>query len=228
MNEAPQILVVDDEMQIRRLLCAALQRSGYETLEAATAREAVQLNELYHPVAALVDLGLADRDGLELVALLAKGSACAVIVVSARDATSEKVAALDLGAVDYLTKPFDTEELLARLRSALRRNQTNKQEPQAIKFADVDVDLAARLVRKSGHEVHLTPKEYALLATLAEYPGRVITHAHLLKTIWGPAHVEDIEYLRVTARSLRLKLEPVPSRPRYIRNEPGVGYRLCQ
>ena len=177
---------------------------------------------------ALVDLGLADRDGLELVALLAKSSTCAVIVISARDATSEKVAALDLGAVDYMTKPFDTAELLARLRSALRRRQSNLSETEIVHFADVEIDLSARMVRKSGHEVHLTPKEYALLAALAAHIGRVITHANLLKSIWGPAHVEDIEYLRVTARSLRLKLEPVPSRPKHIRNEPGVGYRLCE
>lgn len=228
MNDAIRVLVVDDEMQIRRLLCAALRRAGYETLEAETVREALHLHEFYHPAAALVDLGLADRDGLELVALLAKGSACVVIVVSARDTTSEKVAALDLGAVDYMTKPFDTEELLARLRSALRRRQSNLSETEIVHFADVEIDLSARMVRKSGHEVHLTPKEYALLAALAAHIGRVITHANLLKSIWGPAHVEDIEYLRVTARSLRLKLEPVPSRPKHIRNEPGVGYRLCE
>ncbi|MBK6719976.1 MAG: response regulator [Sphingomonadales bacterium] len=228
MNDALRVLVVDDEAQIRRLLCAALRRAGYETVEAETVREALHMNELCHPAAALVDLGLADRDGLELVALLAKSSTCAVIVISARDATSEKVAALDLGAVDYMTKPFDTEELLARLRSALRRRQSNLSETEIVHFADVEIDLSARMVRKSGHEVHLTPKEYALLAALAAHIGRVITHANLLKSIWGPAHVEDIEYLRVTARSLRLKLEPVPSRPKHIRNEPGVGYRLCE
>ena len=228
MNEVPQVLVVDDEMQIRRLLCAALRRSGYQPLEAATAREAAHLNALHHPVAALVDLGLPDRDGLELVSLLTKGSSCAVIVISARDGTSEKVAALDLGATDYVTKPFDTEELLARLRSALRRTQNAEQELTRVMFADVEVDLSSRLVKKSGLEVHLTPKEYALLSALAARPGRVITHSNLLKAIWGPAHVEDIEYLRVTARALRLKLEPVPSRPQFIRNEPGVGYRLCQ
>lgn len=228
MNEVCRVLVVDDEMQIRRLLSTALRRAGYETLEAATAREAASLNERHNPAAALVDLGLPDRDGLELVALLAKSPACAVIVVSARDATNEKVAALDLGAVDYVTKPFDTEELLARLRAALRRTGPNPQQPEIVRFADIEIDLPSRLVRKSGQEVHLTPKEHALLGALAAYPGRVITHAQLLKTIWGPAHVEDIEYLRVTARSLRLKLEPDPSRPKHIRNEPGVGYRLCE
>lgn len=228
MNAEPCILVVDDEMQIRRLLSASLQRGGYLTLEAATAREAMNLSDRHHPAAALVDLGLPDRDGLELVEQLARGGACAVIVVSARDATDEKVAALDLGAVDYVTKPFDTEELLARLRAALRRTGPAGKPPEPVRFADIEIDLGARIVRKAGDELHLTPKEYALLAALASHPGRVITHAQLLKGIWGPAHVDDIEYLRVAARALRLKLEPDPSRPRHIRNEPGIGYRLCE
>ena len=226
MKDVTRILVVDDELQIRRLLCAALTRSGYEPIEAATAQDAERINERHHPQVALVDLGLADRDGLELVELLSRQGNCAVIVVSARDATAEKVAALDLGAVDYLTKPFDTDELLARVRAALRKSRPSAQHEEPLCFSDVEVDLSARLVRKAGIEVHLTPKEYALLAALGAYPGRVITHAQLLKSIWGPAHVEDIEYLRVTARALRLKLEPVPSSPRRIRNEPGVGYRL--
>ncbi len=228
MNAESPVLVVDDEMQIGRLLSAALQRRGYRTLEAATAREAVRLNERHHPAAALVDLGLPDRDGLELVAQLAQDGACAVIVVSARDATDEKVAALDLGAVDYVTKPFDTEELLARLRAALRRSSPAGKTPEPLRFANIEIDLAERIVRKAGEELHLTPKEYALLAALAAHPGRVITHAQLLKGIWGPAHVEDIEYLRVTARALRVKVEPDPSRPCHIRNEPGIGYRLCE
>jgi two-component system KDP operon response regulator KdpE len=228
MNAEPCILVVDDEMQIRRLLSASLRRSGYMTLEAGTAREAINLNERHRPAAVFVDLGLPDRDGLELIAHLARDGACAVIVVSARDATDEKVAALDLGAVDYVTKPFDTEELLARLRAALRRSALPGNPREPVRFADVEIDLAERIVRKSDDEMHLTPKEYALLAALAAHPGRVITHAQLLKDIWGPAHVEDIEYLRVTARALRLKLEPDPGRPRHIRNEPGIGYRLCE
>ncbi len=228
MSGGQTILVVDDEMQIRRLLTAALRRSGYETVEAATAREAINAQQRFHPVAALVDLGLPDRDGLELVEQLARDDACAVLVVSARDATNEKVAALDLGAVDYVTKPFDTEELLARLRVALRRTGQTGKPPKPLRFADIEIDSAARIVRKAALEVHLTPKEYALLTALAEYPGRVITHAQLLKNIWGPAHANDVEYLRVAARALRLKLEPDPSRPRHIRNEPGIGYRLCE
>jgi two-component system, OmpR family, KDP operon response regulator KdpE len=224
----PCILVVDDELQIRRLLTVALQRSGYDTREAAAAREAMRIFERDHPVAALVDLGLPDRDGLELVEVLARGGACAVIVVSARDATDEKVAALDLGAVDYVTKPFDTDELLARLRAALRRTAPADSSSAPIRFADVEIDLSARIVRKAGREVHLSPKEYALLAMLASHMGRVITHTQLLKSVWGPAHTHDVEYLRVAARALRLKLEPEPSRPRHIRNEPGIGYRLCE
>ncbi len=224
MNQGPLILVVDDELHIRKLLTAALRRAGYEVEEASSGREAIRLWQSREPVAALVDLGLPDQDGLELVGRMAREGSGAVIVVSARDATDEKVASLDLGAVDYVTKPFDTDELLARLRVALRRNA-----PQAealVHFADVEIDLNARLVRRAGAEVHLTPKEYDLLKTLAAHPGRVITHSQLLKEIWGVAHIHDVEYLRVAARALRLKLEPDPSRPNHIRNEPGIGYRL--
>lgn len=226
MTASPAILVVDDELQIRRLLAAALKRAGYRILEAGNAREALHAYQQHHPGAALVDLGLPDRDGLELVAQLSKEGDCAVIVVSARDDTDEKVAALDLGAVDYVTKPFDSEELLARIRVALRRSGQKGIQPDPVHFADVEIDMTARIVRKAGQEVHLTPKEYALLAMLAAYPGRVLTHSQLLKSIWGPAHGEDVEYLRVTARALRLKLEPDPGRPQFIRNEPGIGYRL--
>ncbi len=224
MSGSECILVVDDEMHIRKLLSAALNRAGYEVEEATNAREAIRLWQSRRPAAALVDLGLPDRDGLELVDQLTREGGGAVIVVSARDATDEKVTALDLGAVDYVTKPIDTQELLARLRVALRRNTW--QADATVRFGDVEIDLNARLVRRADVEVHLTPKEYELLKALAAHPGRVITHVQLLKEIWGPAHVHDVEYLRVTARALRLKLEPDPSRPHYIRNEPGIGYRL--
>jgi two-component system KDP operon response regulator KdpE len=222
---ADRVLIIDDEAQIRRLLAAALRRGGYEPVEAATAREAMALAEARTPSAALVDLGLPDRDGIELVAALRRTGDLAILVVSARERTSEKIAALDLGADDYVTKPFDTDELLARLRSALRRRGAPP-APSVHRFGDIVVDEDRRRVTRAGEELHLTPKEYALLTELARHPGKVITHGQLLRAVWGQAHVDDIEYLRVTTRALRLKLEADPARPTLIRNEPGIGYRL--
>jgi two-component system KDP operon response regulator KdpE len=220
-----QILIVDDEPQIRRLLEAAVARGGYRTLAAASGREAIHLAETHSPDGALVDLGLPDRDGIELVARFAR-SGMAVIVVSARDATAEKIAALDLGAADYVVKPFDTDELLARLRAALRTKSADTGQSGEVAFGDVVIDLNARLIHRQGQEVRLAPKEYALLALLARNAGRVVTHAQLLKTVWGPAHENDVEYLRVAVRAIRKKLEVDPTKPQLIRNEPSVGYRL--
>ena len=177
----------------------------------------------------LLDLGLPDRDGLELVPLIKQartGLIPALIVVSARDATDQKVAALDLGADDYVIKPFDSEELHARLRTALRHRLAAETRVAKITLGDVEIDLAARIVRRGGEEVHLTPKEYGMLAELAKHAGRVITHAHLLRAVWGPGHEHDVEYLRVAARGIRRKLEVDPASPALLRNEPGVGYRL--
>jgi two-component system KDP operon response regulator KdpE len=148
------------------------------------------------------------------------------VVVSARDETEQKVTALDLGADDYVTKPFDTEEVLARVRTALRHRLMLTAQAPSVRFGDVEVDLVARLVRKSGEEVHLTPKEFGFLAELAKHPGRVITHSQLLRAVWGAGHEHDVEYLRVAARGVRRKLEDNPAQPSAIRNEPGVGYRL--
>jgi two-component system KDP operon response regulator KdpE len=174
--------------------------------------------------AVLLDLGLPDRDGMELLSDIRRVSAAPVLVVSAREAAAEKVAALDLGADDYVTKPFDGDELLARLRAALRRR--GAEPARAVTAGDVVIDTERRSVTKAGAEVHLTRKEYGLLAMLAAHPGRIVTHAQLLTAIWGPAHVADIAYLRVAARALRVKLEDDPARPVLIRNEPGIGYRL--
>ena len=221
-----RILVVDDEPQIRRLLRAALDRAGYEVLEAATAREALTRLAIEKPDLVLLDLGLPDRDGLELLPLILTRSAAKVLVVSAREATEEKVAALDLGADDFVTKPFDTDEVLARVRVALRQRVAAPITGEVRVLGDVSIDSAARIVRRGGQEVHLTPKEWDLLSELARHPGRVITHAQLLRAVWGPAHEQDVEYLRVTVRSLRGKLEADPAMPRLIINEPGVGYRI--
>jgi two-component system, OmpR family, KDP operon response regulator KdpE len=220
-----KVVVVDDEAAIRRLLRSALERADYEVIEVGTGRELVSALAIDRPDAVLLDLGLPDRDGLELVPLIVKAGA-SLLVISAREATHEKVAALDLGADDYVTKPFDTDEVLARLRRALRQ-RVNAIGDEAIHIDDLEIDLLARRVRRGGTDIHLTPKEYAVLAELARHPGRVITHGQLLRAVWGPAHEDHVEYLRVTTRGLRTKVELDPSRPRIIKTEPGVGYRLA-
>ena len=222
----PKILIVDDEPQIRILLRATLSRAGYSVVEASDAREALNAKAIDKPDLILLDLGLPDRDGLELVSALRAEPRSALIVVSARDQTEQKVAALDLGADDYVTKPFDTEELLARVRASLRQRLASEAERQVVEAGPVTIDLLARIVRRDGAEVHVTPKEWDLLAELAKHPGRVLTHETLLRTVWGPAHVGQTDYLRVAIRALRQKLEAEPSQPRLIVNEPAVGYRL--
>jgi two-component system KDP operon response regulator KdpE len=223
---APKILIVDDDLHIRVLLKATLARAGYALVEAASAREAINARDIDKPDLVLLDLGLPDRDGLELVPILTVDPRCRVIVVSAREETEQKVAALDLGAVDFVTKPFDTDELLARMRAALRSGGTAAAEASVVLPGNVIVDLERRIVRKGEDKVHLTPKEYAVLAELARHPGRVITHGQLLRTAWGPAQESQTEYLRVVMRALRQKLEEEPARPVLLINEPGVGYRL--
>ena len=212
-----KVVVVDDEVAIRRLLTAALQRDGYIVVAVGTAREALNALEIDKPAAVLLDLGLPDREGLELVQPIIKSGA-ALLVISAREATQEKVAALDLGADDYVTKPFDTDEILARLRRALRQHVAGNGQPK-VAIDNIEIDLLARRVRRAGEDIHLTPKEYAVLAELAKHPGRVLTHAQLLRAAWGPAHEQDVEYLRVIARELRKKIEVDPARPRIIKTD---------
>jgi two-component system KDP operon response regulator KdpE len=224
--KALRILVVEDDAAIRKLLQAALTRSGYQVIEAIDGRSALAALAIDKPDAVLLDLGLPDRDGLELVPLI-KAAGPALIIVSAREDTDQKVAALDLGADDYVIKPFDSEELHARLRTALRHRLAAETREPMVVLGDVAIDLTARLVTRAGEEVHLTPKEYGMLAELAKHPGRVITHSQLLRAVWGQGHEHDVEYLRVAARGIRRKLEADPATPMLLRNEPGVGYRLA-
>ena len=218
--------MVDDEPTIRTLLRSTLVRAGYDVVEAGTARDASTSVDIDKPDLVLLDLGLPDRDGLEMIATLRGAAARPVIVVSAREEMEQKVAALDLGADDYVTKPFDTLELLARVRAALRRSLTGQADQEIVDIGGIRIDLFRRSVTRGPDEVHLTPKEYSVLAELARHPGRVLTHAQLLRAAWGPAQERQTEYLRVVMRALRQKLERVPSTPELLINEPGVGYRL--
>ncbi|RDE05165.1 response regulator transcription factor [Sphingomonas aracearum] len=218
-----RVLIVDDEPSIRRLLRQTLERARYEVIEAGDARQALAAMEQDRPDAVLLDLGLPGRDGLELVPVIARKPAVALLIVSARDRTDDKVAALDLGADDYVTKPFDSEELLARLRVALRRRDGST--ATIVQSGGVAIDLTTHAVRRDGEDVHLTRKEYEVLALLAEHAGRVVTHRHILQRVWG-GHDPRIEYLRIVVRNLRQKLESPGAIGSLIGNEQGIGYRL--
>lgn len=220
------VLIVDDELYIRRLLTATLTRAGYRVEEAASGVEALAAAARVRPELVLLDLGLPDRDGLELVQPLRRDGQAAVIVVSAREVTDDKVAALDLGADDYVTKPFDTEELLARVRAALRHKLGERGAASTVAAGDLSIDLVTRQVTRGGDEVHLTRKEYEVLAALAAAPDRVVTHQAILAAAWPHDYDRRIEYLRIVVRNLRHKIEFDPARPAIITNELGVGYRL--
>lgn len=220
------ILVVDDEIHIRRLLQGTLARAGYAMVEATTAAEALEAARRGKPDAILLDLGLPDRDGLEIIQLLRAIGPAPIIVVSARDATDQKVAALDLGAHDYVTKPFDSEEVLARLRASLRDRIEAQGGPPVVRSGAVVIDLANRRVTRDGEEVHLTRKEYDVLGQMALNPGRVVTHQKILQAAWPLEHDRRIDYLRIVVRNLRQKLEADPASPAMIVNELGIGYRL--
>lgn len=221
-----KVLIVDDEPQIRRLIQSALARVDYAVVEAGNARAALDQVAAERPDIVLLDLGLPDRDGLELVPIIKANSTATLIIVSARDATDEKVTALDLGADDYLTKPFDTNELLARVRVALRNRLSKDGGVSALRIGNVDIDLMKRKVTKGGKNVHLTPKEYAVFAQLAQFPGRVITHKQIMDHVWPNESEHHVEYLRVLIRTLRQKIEDDPQRPQIIGNELGIGYRI--
>jgi two-component system, OmpR family, KDP operon response regulator KdpE len=224
----PLVLVVEDEPQMRRFLRPALEGQGYRVAEAPTAAEAMMQAIAANPDLVLLDLGLPDGDGIDVTRRLREWSTVPIIVVSARGNEADKVAALDAGADDYLTKPFGTGELLARLRVAERHRARFKDEAgdPVFEAGGLKVDLARRQVFRGGEEIHLTPLEYKLLATLVRYNGRVITHRQLLKEVWGPVAVNETQYLRVYMGQLRHKIERDPARPELLMTETGVGYRL--
>jgi two-component system KDP operon response regulator KdpE len=221
-----KILVVDDEVAIRRLLRNTLERAGYVVVEAGDGRAAIASAAAEQPGAVLLDLGLPDRDGLGLIPLLRRNGDAVVLVVSARDATDEKVAALDLGADDFVTKPFDTDELLARLRVALRHRGGSETTPKVVRRGDLTIDLDRRMVLRGVEELHLTRKEHDVLAVLARHAGRVVTHDRIIAAAWGGEEDPRIEYLRIVIRNLRQKLEAPDPVGSVIANELGVGYRL--
>jgi len=224
LSAAPlTILVIDDEPQIHRFLAPALEAAGYAPLRAETGREGLRLAASRAPACVLLDLGLPDMDGKEVLARLREFSRVPVIIVSARDREAEKVAALDGGADDYVEKPFGLGELLARLRAATRRALLAEQPQPVIQAGPLEVDLERRLVRVEGHELSVTPREWDLLAVLARNLGKVVLQRRLLTEVWGAAHVQDSQYLRVYVGQLRAKLGPAAA---LLRTEPGVGYRL--
>jgi two-component system, OmpR family, KDP operon response regulator KdpE len=221
----PLVLVVEDEPPLRRFLRAALGSHGYRLVEAGTVREAEQLATSHNPDVYLLDLGLPDGDGVDLTRRLREWTRAPIIVVSARGREEDKVNALDAGADDYLTKPFGVNELLARLRVALRHAQAAPGGPQVVEAGPVRIDLARREVTVDGREVRLTPTEYRLLALFARHAGKVLTHRQVLREVWGP-HVTEAHYVRVHMAELRKKIEADPARPHLLVTEPGVGYRL--
>lgn len=226
-STAARLLVVEDEPPIRKFLRTALESEGYHLQEADTGAQALRLATQHPPDLILLDLGLPDIDGQQVLKRLREWYTGPIIILSARDEEQQKIAALDEGADDYLTKPFGTGELLARLRVALRkRTEQGANATSVFEAGDLRVDLAARLIFARGTEVHLTPTEYKLLTTLIRHAGKVLTHRFLLKEVWGPGQAEETHYLRVHMASLRRKLEVDSANPQYLLTEQGVGYRL--
>jgi len=221
----PLVLVIEDEIQFRRLLRLTLESVGYTVNEAATGQQGLHETAVRPPQGVIVDLGLPDLDGKEVIRRIREWSQVPLLVLTVRDGEDEKIAALDAGADDYLTKPFSGRELLARLRAILRRTPAAAASP-VVRFGDVEVDLAARVVRRAGAEVRLTAKEHDLLRFLAMHAGRVVTQRLILRELWGVNAEESPQYLWVYMTHLRQKLEPNPRQPRYLMTDAGVGYRL--
>jgi len=224
----PRILVVDDEPQIQRFLKPALTAAGFDVESAGTAAEARRLAATRAPSLVILDLGLPDGDGKSVIETIRAFSAVPIIVLSARDQEIEKIAALDLGANDYVEKPFGIGELIARIRVALRQNESAHSKATPRQFGAITLDPDLRLVLVDNQPIHLTPKEFDLFALLAANANRVVTHRQALLQIWGQAHLDDVQYLRVVIAQLRAKLEADPKAPRHLISEPGVGYRLLE
>ena len=225
-SSAPRVLVIDDEAQIRRFLDIGLRAEGYAVLLAANAAEGLALAATQSPDLVILDIGLPDREGHDVLAELRQWSAVPVLMLSVRDAESEKVRALDRGANDYVTKPFGIQELMARLRALLRNRPGGPELPPRYDDGHLVVDLARREVTLDGGLLSLTRKEYAVLAMLLQHAGRVVTQQQLLREIWGPSHAGDSQYLRIVLGKLRQKLGDDPAAPRWLKTEPGVGYRF--
>jgi len=222
----PLILIVEDDLQIRRFLRATLEAEGYHYHESVTASDGIVQAAARRPDLILLDLGLPDCDGLEVIREVRQSSQLPIVILSARGREKDKIAALDLGADDYIEKPFGVGELLARIRAALRRSGPAGQDGGVVRFGRIELDADKRTVRVEGEEVHLTPNEYKLLQVLIKYPGKVLTQRQLLNEVWGPNHLDQAQYLRVYVAQLRRKLEADPARPKHLQTEPGVGYRL--
>lgn len=230
MSNGPHILVIDDEPQIQRAIRTILTEKGFKVITASRGQDGLTLAATSEPNLIILDLGLPDMDGVEVCRQLREWTQTPIIILSVRDSERDKVAALDMGADDYLTKPFGIEELLARIRVALRhaesRKATQGEQSKVVKAGPLTIDLVWRVVKHGDEEVKLTATEYKLLAYLAANHGRVLTHQSILTHVWGEADADHTEYLRVYMRQLRKKLEADPERPQYILTEPGIGYRF--
>ncbi len=224
-TEGARILIIDDEDQIRKMLDVALSAHGYALAQARAGREGLSEATIFHPDLIILDLGLPDLDGMQVIARLREWTQVPIIVLSVRERESDKISALDAGADDYLTKPFSMGELLARIRVAIRHTAKTEDEP-VLTFFDLTIDLAHRVVLFAGQDVKLTPTEYEILKYLSLHAGRVVTHGQLLRAVWGPNFQGETHYLRVYIGQLRRKIEKDPARPFYITTEPGVGYRF--
>lgn len=225
---SPIVLVVDDEAQIRRFLRTGFELNGFTVHEAGSGADAIRSATLRPIDLVILDLGLPDMDGAEVLKRIRSWSSLPIIVLSVRSAEAQKVQLLELGADDYVVKPFGMAELLARVRVALRRQSRATSGEPSVKIGPLTIDLAARAVLLNGQRLTLTPKEYRLLQVLAQHAGNVVTHQHLLKEVWGSVHLQDTHYLRIFVRKLRQKIEPDPTSPRILVTELGVGYRLAQ
>lgn len=224
-NKGQRILIIDDETQIRRFLRVALTSHGYVVKDASTGREGLEAVAMFSPDLVVLDLGLPDLDGLDVVRQMREWTKVPIIILSVKEQESDKITALDFGADDYVTKPFGMGELLARIRAAIRHSVGVDDQP-VMHFDDLTLDLLHRRITRDDHEIKLTLTEYEIVKNLAINAGKVMTHGYLLRTVWGPSYEKEVQYLRVYIGQIRRKLERDPSRPRHIITEPGVGYRL--